>query len=72
MAHSPAAMIVARTNHTPQLAPASNSPIAFPSARRNNGPDLGELEVEVEVGAGALVRREPPRFYIFQCVKIMN
>ena len=70
MALSPAAMIVARTNHTPQLAPARNSPIAFPSARRNNGPDLGELEAEVEVGAGALVRREPPGFIFFNVQRL--
>jgi hypothetical protein len=62
MAHSPAAMIAARTNHTPQLAPARNSPIAFPQRATiycgNNGSDLGGSKVEVEVGAGALVRRE--------------
>jgi hypothetical protein len=30
MAHSPAAMIAARMNHAPQLAPAKKSPIALP------------------------------------------
>jgi hypothetical protein len=64
--HSPAAMIAARTNHAPQLAPVRKSPIAAPMEMTAPTSEIGSW---VEIGAVALVCvRERPRL-IFQMCK---